>query len=81
MLTLRDVLGDLDVRLLAGEANLGVPVRWVHISELADPTAFLAGGELLLTTGLTLDTPRKQREFVGRLADHGLAGLGYGTGF
>jgi purine catabolism regulator len=81
VLTLRDVLGDLDVRLLAGEANLGVPVRWVHISELADPTAFLAGGELLLTTGLTLDTPRKQREFVGRLADHGLAGLGYGIGF
>jgi purine catabolism regulator len=81
VLTLRDVLGDLDVRLLAGEANLGAPVRWVHISELADPTAFLAGGELLLTTGLTLDSPRKQREFVRRLADHGLAGLGYGTGF
>ena len=35
MLTVREVLGDLDVRLLAGEENLDVPVRWVHISELA----------------------------------------------
>ena len=81
MLTLRDLIGDLDVRLVAGEANLGVPVRWVHISELADPTPFLSGGELLLTTGMALDTPKKQREFVARLASHGLAGLGYGTGF
>ena len=39
------------------------------------------GGELLLTTGLQLDTPERQREFVTRLTDHHLAGLGFGTGF
>src|SRR3954462_8976867 len=81
MLTVREVLGDLDVEVLAGEANLDVPVRWVHISELRDPTPWLSGGELLLTTGLALDTPKRQRDFIATLADHGLAGVGLGTGF
>jgi PucR family transcriptional regulator, purine catabolism regulatory protein len=81
VLTVREVLGDLDVEVLAGEANLDVPVRWVHISELRDPTPWLSGGELLLTTGLALDTPKRQREFIDTLADHGLAGAGLGTGF
>jgi PucR family transcriptional regulator, purine catabolism regulatory protein len=81
MLTVREVLGDLDVRILAGDANLDAPVRWVHISELRDPTPWLSGGELLLSTGLSLDTPKRQRDFVEKLADHGLAGLGFGVGF
>jgi purine catabolism regulator len=81
VLTVREVLGDLDVEVLAGEANLDGPVRWVHISELRDPTPWLSGGELLLTTGLALDTPARQREFIATLADHGLAGVGIGTGF
>ena len=41
----------------------------------------MSGGELLLTTGLQLDTPKRQRTFLDRLADHQLAGLGFGTGF
>jgi purine catabolism regulator len=81
VLTVREVLGDLDVEVLAGEANLDVPVRWVHISELRDPTPWLSGGELLLTTGLALDSPKRQRDFIATLADHGLAGVGLGTGF
>jgi PucR family transcriptional regulator, purine catabolism regulatory protein len=81
MLTVRDLLRDLDVRVVAGGASLDSPVQWVHISELPDPTPWLSGGELLLTTGLKLTTARQQRDFVGRLADHQLAGLGLGTGF
>jgi DNA-binding PucR family transcriptional regulator len=81
MLTVRDLLRDLDVRLLTGERSLHLPVRWVHISELLDPTPWLSGGELLLTTGMQLDMASQQREFAGRLADHHLAGLGFGTGF
>src|SRR6185436_1835435 len=81
MLTVREVLGDLDVQVLAGEANLDVPVRWVHISGLADPTPWRSGGDRLLTTGLALDTAEHQREFIATLADHGLAGVGLGTGF
>lgn len=81
MLTVRDLLAELDVRVLAGGGGLHLPVRWVHISELLDPTPWLSGGELLLTTGLQLKDADQQREFVARLADHQLAGLGFGTGF
>src|ERR671914_1198019 len=81
MLALRDLLRDLDVRLVAGEAGVGSAVRWVHISEIVDPTPWLSGGELLLTTGLQLEHPDTQREYLARLARHGLSGLGLGTGF
>ena len=81
MLTVRELLRGLDVRLVSGEEAIDAPVRWVHISELQDPTTWLSGGEVLLTTGMALETPDQQREFVGRLADHQLAALGFGVGF
>jgi purine catabolism regulator len=81
MLTVRDLLADLDVKVLAGHAGLDLPVRWVHISELLDPTPWLSGGEVLLSTGMQLESAERQREFVARLSDHQLAGLGFGTGF
>jgi purine catabolism regulator len=81
MLPLGDLIRDLDVRLVAGESGLENAVRWVHISELEDPTPWLSGGELLLTTGMALEDPDRQRAYVRRLAGHGLAGLGLGTGF
>src|ERR671917_599099 len=81
MLTLRDLLSDLDVRPAAGGEGLDAPVRWVHISDLEDPTPFLSGGELLLTTGMALTDADTQRRYVARLAGHGIAGLGLGTGF
>ncbi|HEX8207488.1 MAG TPA: PucR family transcriptional regulator ligand-binding domain-containing protein [Solirubrobacteraceae bacterium] len=81
MLTVRELLSDLDVEVLAGESAMDAPVRWVHISELDDPTQWLSGGELLLTTGLPLGDAAAQRAYVKRLADHGLAGLGFGLGF
>src|SRR5689334_1430126 len=81
VLTVGELVRSLDLRLLAGEPGLEAPIRWVHISELEDPTPWMSGGELLLTTGLQLDTPKRQRAFVDRLADHQLAGLGFGTGF
>ncbi len=78
MLPLRDLLRELELEVVAGEAGLDRAVRWVHISELADPTPWLSGGELLLTTGLGLDD---ERAYIGRLVEHGLTGLGFGTGF
>jgi PucR family transcriptional regulator, purine catabolism regulatory protein len=81
MLPLGDLIRDLDVRLVAGEAGVENAVRWVHISELEDPTPWLSGGELLLTTGMRLLEPEEQRAFVRLLAGHGLAGMGLGTGF
>ncbi len=81
MLTLRTLVDELGLDVVAGEESAEAPVRWVHISELPDPTPWLSGGELILTTGLQLSSARRQREFVRLLADHHLAGLGFGTGF
>jgi purine catabolism regulator len=71
----------MGLELAAGEDGADAPVRWVHISELPDPTPWLSGGELLLTTGIQLASDKRQREFVRLLSGHHLAGLGFGTGF
>ncbi len=57
------------------------PLRWVATSELLDPTPFLEGGELLLTTGLeTEDWQRPQwTPYVARLVASGVAALGVGV--
>lgn len=81
MLSVRELIAELDVRLLAGEGGLDLPVRWVHMTELLDPTPWLSGGEVLLTTGMQLETPAHQREFIGLLAERQVAGLGFGIGF
>ena len=60
---------------------MGHDVRWVHVSELEDPTAWLEGGELLLTTGLGVGDTRAPGGHVARLAKHGLAALGFELGF
>src|SRR3954452_1051509 len=81
MLTVRGLVSEGGLELAAGEEAADAPVRWVHITELPDPTPWLSGGELLLTTGIQLRDEQSQREFVQRLAGHHLAALGFGTGF
>jgi purine catabolism regulator len=81
MLTVESLLAELDLTLATGEEHAQANVRWVHSTELLDPTPWLRGGELLLTTGLQLQGAKFQREFVERLAEHEIAGLGFGTGF
>jgi len=81
VLSIEELVGELELELAAGESEAARPIRWVHISEIEDPTKWLSGGELLLTTGIQLDTAPRQRRFVRLLAGHGLAGLGLGTGF
>ena len=81
MLTVRGLVAETGLELVTGESAADAPVRWVHISELPDPTPWLSGGELLLTTGIQLDTEERQRDFVRLLSGSQLAGLGFGTGF
>jgi PucR family transcriptional regulator, purine catabolism regulatory protein len=81
MLTVRGLVSEMGLELATGEDGADAPVRWVHISELLDPTPWLSGGELLLTTGIQLDSDKRQREFARLLSRHHLAGLGFGTGF
>jgi purine catabolism regulator len=74
---------DLSLTLVAGGQGVDRPIRWAHVSELEDPTRFLRGGEVLLSTGLSLhgSAPERQARFVEQLAAAKLAGLGLGLGF
>jgi len=81
--TVREIVSipGMPLRVLAGESEMGRPVRWVHSSELEDPTPWLKGGELILTTGIGIgETAAKQRAYVRRLVETGVAGLGIGLG-
>jgi purine catabolism regulator len=80
-LTLRGLVAErsLGLRVRAGEEALDRPIGWVHPTDLLDPTPFLEGEELLLTNGLTLDEDTAP-DYVRRLVDAGVAGLGFGVG-
>lgn len=87
--TLRALLArrELDLRLASAESALDPgaldePLRWVHSSDLADPTPFLADDLLLLTTGTQFagtDDDESYRGYVARLRARGVRGLGFGT--
>ncbi|MEH1059178.1 PucR family transcriptional regulator [Micromonospora sp. CPCC 206171] len=63
-------------RLVAGDAGLDAPVRWVHVAEVPDIATLLGGGELVLTTGIGLPADDAGlRAFIGDLADVGVSGL------
>jgi purine catabolism regulator len=62
--------------VVAGEEHLDRPIRWVHAGEVANMASLLAGGELLLTTGMGIGgRAARQRAFVKGLADREVAGL------
>ncbi|MGW3508575.1 PucR family transcriptional regulator [Streptomyces sp. NPDC000994] len=72
----------LKLTVRAGGDRLDVPVRWAHVSELADPVPYMEGGELLLITALKLDAenPDAMRRYVKRLVKAGVVGLGFAVG-
>ena len=77
-LRIEDLLGSpaLQLVLIAGAGGTGRRVSWAHVSELADPSPWLMGSELLMTTGIGV--PRAaaaQRAYLERLDDAGVAGL------
>ncbi|MFI8276361.1 PucR family transcriptional regulator [Streptomyces sp. NPDC085929] len=65
---------ELGLHRLAGPAE--AEVHGVHASEMADPSPYLLGGELLLTAGAGLTDAG---EYVSRLVRAGVAGLGFGV--
>ena len=83
MLKLKHVLADLELglRVVANPPDEDQTVSWAHVSELRDPTPWLVGGELLLTTGLTLFLDDEEtQQYCTRLVDHNIAALGLSTG-
>lgn len=79
--TVREVLDLPSVRsgrptVLGGSAGLGAPVRWVHVSDVADLRDLLRGGEMVLTTGLPFaGADPVGRDYLHMLADLGVAAL------
>ncbi|WUI01700.1 PucR family transcriptional regulator [Spirillospora sp. NBC_00431] len=71
-------LPGLNLRSLTGTLP-DAPVVWVAVSELEDPTPFLEGGELVLTTGMRL-SGANAAAYVSRLVGRGVAGLGFAVG-
>ena len=70
-----------DLMPVAGGTLPAREVTGVHISELIDPTAYLEGGELLLTVGMALTGHTAQvHAYTARLARFGVAALGFGLG-
>jgi len=77
-LSVADLLASpaLQLSLRAGGTGLARPVRWAHVSELADPAPWLFGGELIMTTGLGV--PRNaagQVGYIERLDGSGVSAL------
>jgi purine catabolism regulator len=65
----------------AGRDVPATPITAVHISELPDPSQYLEGGELLMTTGLSaVPTVAWFRGYFARLQEAGIAGLALGLG-
>ena len=77
--TVRHLLDEpaLAVHLVVG-GDLDRPIRWVHVAELSDPSPYLVGEELLLTTGMWSHQGTSALAFVRRLVPRRVAGIGYG---
>ncbi|MFT4233502.1 MAG: PucR family transcriptional regulator [Microbacterium sp.] len=63
--------------VVAGDA--AAAIRWVHSSDLLDPTPFLAPDMVLLTTGTQFEAATDVPAYVARLREHGVVALGFGT--
>lgn len=73
----------LRLEVVAGAGGIGRrgALRWAHISEIPDPTPWLEGGEILLTTGLGIrDDPDLQRALIAGLDRRGCVAVGFGVG-
>ncbi|MCG7592589.1 PucR family transcriptional regulator [Mycobacterium sp. PSTR-4-N] len=82
-ITVRELVGveRLGLRLVAGQSAADSPIAWAHAIELADPTPYLAGGELVMTTGINIGADAAaQSAYVTRLAEAGSAALAVDTG-
>ena len=71
----------LQLRLIAGEPGITRRVAWAHVSELEDPTPWLFGSEMIMTTGIAVPrSAERQRAYLERLDDAGVACLALSEG-
>ena len=66
-------LPDLGLTLVAGRENGDRVITWAHASELADPTQYLSGAELVMTMGINIGaTATEHFDYLARLSNVGL---------
>lgn len=69
-------------QLVAGGDGLGAEVRWVHSLDVPDVSNLLRGGEMILTTGVSIGSDATaQRRFVRDLVAEGAVGVAVELGF
>lgn len=80
--TLAGLLAVPEFRLtcIAGSDALDREVRWVHTTELLDPSQYLRGGELVCTVGTSLHDGPACARFVSAVAGAGGSGICFGVG-
>ncbi len=68
--------------LVAGSQGLTAEVRWVHSLDVPDVSNLLRGGEMILTTGVSVGSEATaQRRFVRDLVAEGAVGVAVELGF
>ncbi|MGK2956006.1 MAG: PucR family transcriptional regulator [Solirubrobacterales bacterium] len=68
--------------LVAGSTGLDSEVRWVHSLDVPDVSNLLRGGEMILTTGVSIGSDASaQRRFVRDLVAEGAVGIAVELGF
>ncbi|HNC14808.1 MAG TPA: PucR family transcriptional regulator ligand-binding domain-containing protein, partial [Solirubrobacterales bacterium] len=68
--------------LVAGSEGLDAEVRWVHPLDVPDVSDLLRGGEMILTTGVSIgEDATAQRRFVRDLEAEGAVGIAVELGF
>lgn len=82
MAALTELLALPDLALRLVQAGPGDPeISWVSTTELLDLGEYLEGGEIILTTGLSLShADARWRDFVASLSRARVAAIGFGVG-
>ena len=75
----RDFTEDTDLGLeVIVDGDLELPVSWVYVTELLDPSPYVQGGELILSAGIWNAYDGRPDSFVKALASVRASGLGWG---
>jgi DNA-binding PucR family transcriptional regulator len=68
------------ISLIAGEGGLDNLVSWVHVLENIEATGFIHGNELLITTGVTMNSTDWLNSYIEKIIENKACGLIINTG-
>ena len=70
-----------NVKLVAGGDGINNEITWVNVMEILDSPDTVRHGELLLTTGYSLQDEEKHLDIIKKLKDRGVSGLAIQPGY